>query len=338
MEYRYIGKSGLRVTPICMGTMSFGSWSDKAESFKILDTAYERGINFYDTAELYPVPPRSDYAGLTEEILGQWLQTKPRDSIILASKVAGAANGWFVPPIRHGLTAIDRFHIQRAVEGSLKRLQTNYIDIYMAHQYDFNTPLEETMRAFDEIVRTGKARYIGVSNWRAWQIAKANGIADTLGLHRISVVEPRYNLLFRMIEEDLVPLCKEDGIGILPYNPLAGGLLTGKHQKTETPDPNERFGLNSAGALYQKRYWQDANFNAVDKYITWCKDQNLDPITTAVKWTMQQEAITSVIIGASKTYQLDASLAAVNAPDLTVEQLAWLDQLWFSLPRRFEFN
>ena len=177
MEYRYIGKSGLRVTPICMGTMSFGSWSDKKESLKILDTAYERGINFFDTAELYPVPPREDYAGLTEEIVGEWLQTKPRESIILASKVAGAANGWFVPPIRHGLTAIDRFHIQRAVEGSLKRLRTDYIDLYQVHWPDSVVPKEESMRALDELVKSGKVRYLGTSNDTAYGLTKSNTIA-----------------------------------------------------------------------------------------------------------------------------------------------------------------
>lgn len=332
MKYTKLGRTGLKVSQLTLGTMTFGQQADKATSFEILDKAFEAGITSIDTANAYPIGRESfAQAGRTESIIGEWMHDK-RDQLIITTKVFSPMGPG---PNDSGLS---RKHILDAIEGSLKRLQTNYIDIYMAHQYDFNTPLEETMRAFDEIVRTGKARYIGVSNWRAWQIAKANGIADTLGLHRISVVEPRYNLLFRMIEEDLVPLCKEDGIGILPYNPLAGGLLTGKHQKTETPDPNERFGLNSAGALYQKRYWQDANFNAVDKYINWCQEQKLDPITTAIKWTMQQEAITSVIIGASKTYQLDASLAAVNAPDLTVEQLAWLDQLWFSLPRRFEFN
>lgn len=332
MTYTKLGKTGLKISELTLGTMTFGQQADKATAFEILDKAYEAGINSIDTANAYPIG-RESYlqAGKTESIIGEWIQGR-RDQIVLTTKVFATMG----PGPNDG--GLSRKHILQAIEGSLKRLQTEYIDIYMAHQYDFNTPLEETMRAFDELVRTGKVHYIGVSNWRAWQIAKANGIADRLGLHRISVVEPRYNLLFRMIEEDLVPMCKEDGIGILPYNPLAGGLLTGKHQKDEVPDTNARFGLNSAGALYQKRYWQDAQFNAVDKYIAWCKDQHLDPITTSIKWTMQQEAISSVIIGASKTYQLDASLAAVVAPDLTVEQLNWLNQLWFSLPRRVEFS
>ena len=332
MEHIKLGKTGLKVSKLTLGTMTFGQQADKTTAFEILDKAFEAGITSIDTANAYPIG-RASYvqAGITASIIGEWMQGK-RDQIVLTTKVFAQMG----PGPNDG--GLSRKHILHAIEGSLRRLQTDYIDIYMAHQYDFNTPLEETMRTFDELVRAGKVHYIGVSNWRAWQIAKANGIADRLGLHKISVVEPRYNLLFRMIEEDLIPMCKEDGIGIFPYNPLAGGLLTGKHQKDEIPDANERFGLNSAGALYQKRYWQDATFNTVDKYIAWCKERNLDPITTAVKWTMQQEAITSVIIGASKTYQLDASLAAVNAPDLTSEQLAWLDQLWFSLPRRFEFN
>jgi aryl-alcohol dehydrogenase-like predicted oxidoreductase len=164
MNYRYIGRTGLRVSPICLGTMTFGTQADKKEAFKIMDKAYDRGINFFDTAELYPVPPKSSYAGLTEQWVGEWLQTKPRDAIILATKVAGAANGWFVPPIRNGLTAIDSFHIKRAIEGSLQRLQTDYIDLYQMHWPDTVIPIEESLKAFDELVREGKVRYIGTSN------------------------------------------------------------------------------------------------------------------------------------------------------------------------------
>ena len=168
MQYRYIGKTGLRVTPICLGTMSFGSWSDEAESFKIMDKAYDRGINFFDTAELYPVPPKESWAGETETIIGKWLKGKQRDKMIIASKVAGASNGWFVPPIRHGMTAIDKFHIKRAVEGSLKRLKTDYIDLYQMHWPDTVVPIEESLKAFDELVQEGKVRYIGTSNDSAY--------------------------------------------------------------------------------------------------------------------------------------------------------------------------
>ena len=164
MDFRYIGRSGLRVSSICMGTMTFGSSASRQEAFKILDKAYDSGINFYDTAEIYPVPPKKSYEGTTELIVGEWLKTKPRDSIILATKVSGAASGWFVPPTRHGLTAIDSFHIKRAIEGSLKRLDTDYIDLYQMHWPDTIVPIEESLKAFDELVREGKVRYIGTSN------------------------------------------------------------------------------------------------------------------------------------------------------------------------------
>ena len=286
MEYRYIGKSGLRVTPICMGTMSFGSWSDKAESFKILDTAYERGINFYDTAELYPVPPRSDYAGLTEEILGQWLQTKPRESIILASKVAGAANGWFVPPIRHGLTAIDRFHIQRAVEGSLKRLRTDYIDLYQVHWPDSIIPKEESMRALDELVKSGKVRYIGTSNDTAYGLTKSNTIAQY------------------------------EKLSLLPYSPIGGGVLSGKYNQAFI-DPKSRFGEylhakeSRQKAMYH-RFVNDKTLKATAKYLEIAKKYDMHPVTLAVSWSMHFDFVASTIIGARYANQLEVSFKALE--------------------------
>jgi len=192
MQYRYIGKTGLRVSPLCMGTMTFGSFCDKKSSFAIMDKAYERGINFFDTAELYPVPPRSSWAGVTEEIVGEWMQTKPRESIMLATKVAGAASGWFVPPIRHGMTAIDRFHIERAVEGSLKRLKTDYIDLYQMHWPDTVVPIEESLEAFDRLVQSGKVRYIGTSNDTAYGLTKANEASRYRGLARFESIQNNF--------------------------------------------------------------------------------------------------------------------------------------------------
>ena len=171
MEYRYIGSSGLRVSPICMGTMSFGTWSDKGESFRILDTAFDRGINFFDTAEIYPVPPTAEMAGLSEEIFGQWIKTKSRDAVLVATKVAGAASGWFVPPIRHGYTAIDRHHVETAVEGSLRRLGVDYIDLYQVHWPDTVVPIDESMEALDRLVGSGKVRYLGTSNDSAYGLS-----------------------------------------------------------------------------------------------------------------------------------------------------------------------
>lgn len=333
MEIHSLGKTGLKVTNMCLGTMTFGNQADKNTSFQILDKAYDAGINFIDTANVYPIGRDSfATAGATESIIGEWMQSK-RDKFVLASKCYGVMGQG---PNDKGLS---RKHIMRAVEDSLSRLKTDYLDLYMAHQIDPDTPMEETMRVFDDLVNQGKVRYIGVSNWRAWQVAKANGIAERKNYARIVSVEPRYNLLFRMIEEDLVPMVMEEGIGIISYNPLAGGLLTGRYMKDAAPEEGTRFGLaNNAGTLYQQRYWQEANFDAVARYIVWCQENNLDPTTTAVRWVKQQRGITSVIIGASRSEQLDASLSAAQMGEFTKEQLEWLDNLWFSLPRRHEFS
>jgi aryl-alcohol dehydrogenase-like predicted oxidoreductase len=177
--------------------MTFGSMTDKQEAFKILDAAYDAGINFYDTAELYPVPPSEEYAGTTEKIIGEWLKTKPRESIILATKVAGAASGWFIPPIRHGLTAMDKFHIKKAIEESLKRLGTDYIDLYQQHWPDTVVPKEVTMQAFDELVKEGKVRYLGTSNDTAWGLTKSNEIAKFKGYARFESIQRTFRCLTR---------------------------------------------------------------------------------------------------------------------------------------------
>ena len=332
MDVRSLGRTGLKVTELCLGTMTFGKQANKQTSFSIMDKAIEAGINFFDTADVYPLG-RDSYklAGATESIIGEWLPGK-RDKVVLASKCFGVMGPG---PNDRGL---GRKHILQALEDSLQRLGTDYLDLYMAHQIDPETPLEETMHAFDTLVQQGKVRYIGISNWRAWQVAKANGIAALKGYAPIVSVEPRYNLLFRMIEEDLVPMAINEGIGIISYNPLAGGLLTGRHQGEEAPQENTRFSLPAAGEVYRKRYWQDANFRAVDRYIAWCREQQLDPTTTAVRWVLQQPGISSVIIGASRAEQLDASLAAPHVDPLTEEQLRWLDKIWFELPRSYEFS
>ncbi|NOR57215.1 MAG: aldo/keto reductase, partial [Sulfurimonas sp.] len=229
MKYRYIGKTGLRVTPICLGTMGFGSWSDSHESFKIMDKAYERGINFFDTAELYPVPPKEVYAGETEIIIGKWLKNKKRDSIILASKVAGAANGWFVPPVRHGFTAVDKFHIKSAIEGSLKRLQTDYIDLYQMHWPDAVVPIEESLRAFEELVQEGKVRYLGTSNDSAYGLTKANETSKRLGIPRFESIKNNFSLNNPRFLDELAHVCEKEQISLLPYSPIGGGGLSGKY-------------------------------------------------------------------------------------------------------------
>ncbi|MFC5452556.1 aldo/keto reductase [Paenibacillus aestuarii] len=333
MEIRSLGQTGLKVTNLCVGTMTFGNQADKQTSFEILDKAFTAGVNFIDTADVYPIGRKSaDLAGTTESIIGEWLQGK-RDKMVLATKCFGAMGAG---PNDQGLS---RKHIMTAVEDSLRRLKTDYLDLYQAHQFDPNTPMDETLRALDDLVEQGKVRYIGVSNWRAWQVAKANGIADRKNYTRIASVQPRYNLLFRMIEDDLIPMALDEGIGIICYNPLAGGMLTGRYRKNSNIEEGTRFGLgNNAGSFYQQRYWQEATFDAVERYQSWCQERRLDPVTTAVRWVMQQQGITSAIIGASHPEQLDASLCAAEMNALSEQELAWLDGLWFLLPRRREFS
>lgn len=316
MKYRYIGKSGLRVTPICMGTMSFGSWSSKEESFKILDTAYDRGINFFDTAELYPVPPREDYAGLTESIIGEWLQTKPRESIILASKVAGAANGWFVPPIRFGLCAIDRFHIQKAIEGSLKRLKTDYIDLYQVHWPDTLIPKEESMRAMDELVKSGKVRYIGTSNDTAYGLSKSNTIAGYEKLSRFESIQNNFSLLNPRFLDELSTVCKNENISLLPYSPIGGGVLSGKYNQ-KFIDPHSRFGEyfhsneSRQKAMYD-RFVNPKTLSATEKYVEIAARYGIHPVTLAVAWSMHFDFVASTIIGARTAAQLEESFRALE--------------------------
>ncbi|MBN1838756.1 MAG: aldo/keto reductase [Campylobacterales bacterium] len=316
MKYRYIGKSGLRVTPICMGTMSFGSWSDKKESFKILDSAYDRGINFFDTAELYPVPPRSDYAGLTEEIIAEWLETKPRESIILASKIAGAANGWFVPPVRHGLTAIDSFHIQKAVEGSLKRLKTDYIDLYQVHWPDTIVPKEESARALDVLVKSGKVRYLGTSNDTAYGLTKSNTIAHYEKLARFESIQNNFSLLNPRFLDELSHVCKTEKVSLLPYSPIAGGVLSGKYNQPFI-GPKTRFGeyMNHEDArqrLMSQRFVNEKTLLATSKYMELAKKHGMSPVTLAVAWSMHFDFVASTIIGARYATQLEESFKALD--------------------------
>lgn len=333
MEIRSLGCSGLKVSSLCMGTMTFGNQADKKESLSMLYKACGAGLNFIDTADAYPLGGTFNQLGTTEEIIGEWLKGVNRDNLVLATKC------FF--PMGSGANeqGLGRKHIIQAVEDSLRRLQTDYIDLLQAHQFDNRTPLDETLRAWDDLVFQGKVRYIGVSNWKAWQIAKAQGIAERKNYVPLISVQPRYNLLFRMIEEELIPMCLSEGVGIITYNPLAGGMLTGRYRTGQQIEANSRFalsGVHRAGKLYQDRYWQAPIFAAIEKYRIWCSDRGYDMATTAIRWTMQQPGISSVIIGASRLEQMDTTLAAAELAPLKKEELKFLDQLWFSLPRRRE--
>ncbi len=284
--------------------MTFGLQCDEPTSGAILDRAAEGGIDFLDTSDAYPLGGDLDTRGVTEEILGRWLRGR-RDRFIVATKC-------FVPtgpaPFDGGNS---RKHIRSAVDASLRRLQTDYIDLYQLHGYDLNTPIDETLGALDDLVHQGKVRYTGCSNFLTYQLVRAVGRTETLGLTRLDCVQPRYNLLFRQIEREMLPYCGEEGIGVIPYNPIAGGLLSGKHSRSGPP-PEGRFTLGSAGKMYQDRYWRDREFDTVDQLRSVADEAGVGLVTLAVAWVLANKVITAAIIGASRPEQLDASLAAAG--------------------------
>jgi len=329
MQHRYIGKTGLRVSPICLGTMTFGTQADKKESFKIMDKAYERGINFFDTAEIYPVPPSGKLAGITEEWVGEWMADKPRDSLIIATKVAGAANGWFVPPIRHGLTAMDRFHIERAVEGSLKRLKTDYIDLYQMHWPDTLIPKEETMEAFDRLVQSGKVRYVGTSNDTAYGTTKALMTSEQHGFARFESIQNNFSLLNRRFLDELKEVCQKEQISLLPYSPLAGGVLSGKYN--ENIEAKGRFSdylksPNKRQRLMAARFMNDRTLASTQKYLAIASRAGIHPVTLATAWSKQFDFVASTIIGVTTAEQLDPIFDAMDLI-LSDEVLAECDKV-----------
>jgi len=330
MQYRYIGKTGLRVTPICLGTMSFGSWSDEKESFKIMDKAVDFGINFFDTAELYPVPPKKEYAGETENIIGRWLKGKNRENLIIASKVAGAANGWFVPPIRDGMTAIDSFHIKRAIEGSLKRLGTDYIDLYQMHWPDTVVPIEESLKAFDELVQEGKVRYLGTSNDTAHGLTKANETSKRLGISRFESIQNNFSLNNPRFLDELAQVCKEESISLLPYSPIAGGVLSGKYNSKFSPEV-ARFAEyvksgDTRGLAQSFRFVNEKSLATTAKYMEIAKKLNISPVTLAVAYSKQFSFVASTIIRARTAQQLDESFAAMDL-ELSDETMAEIQKV-----------
>jgi aryl-alcohol dehydrogenase-like predicted oxidoreductase len=319
MQHVRLGRTGLQVSRLCLGTMTFGLQSDEATAFSIMDRAAEGGIDFLDTADAYPLGGGLETQGRTEEIVGRWLQGK-RDRFIVATKCFGQTGP---APFDGGNS---RKHIMSAVDASLRRLQTDYIDLYQLHNYDPLTPIDESLSALDDLVRSGKVRYVGCSNFLTYRLVRAIGRSETLGLARFDSVQPRYNLLFRQIEREMLPFCAEEGVGVIPYNPIAGGLLSGKHQRGGPPTEGSRFTLGNAAENYQNRYWHDREFDTVEQLKGVADELGMPMVTLAVAWTLAQPAITAPIIGASRPDQLDASLAAVDV-ELDADVLQRLDEL-----------
>ncbi len=285
--------------------MTFGLQVDEDASRAILDKAAGAGVTFLDTADVYPLGGDLTTAGRTEEIVGRWLQGR-RDDFVVATKCFGpmGPNRWDMGNSRR--------HIMDAIDASLRRLQTDFVDLYQLHFDDPGVPLDETLGALDDLVRVGKVRYVGCSNFLAYRLARALGRSEVNGVARFDSVQPRYNLLFREFERELFPLCLEEGIGVIPYNPIAGGMLSGKHDRSRAPEEGTRFTLGNAAQTYQDRYWHDNVFDTVDELVKIADEAGIPLPTLAVAWTLRHPAITSPIVGASRPDQLDATIAAVE--------------------------
>jgi aryl-alcohol dehydrogenase-like predicted oxidoreductase len=304
MQYKNLGHTGLNVSRLCLGTMTFGLQTEERVAFEIIDKAVEAGVNFIDTADVYPLGGDLKSVGRTEEIVGAWLKGR-RSQFIVATKAVGKMGPH---PWNQGAS---RKHLLDAIDASLQRLGTDYVDLYQLHSDDATTPLDETLEALDVIVRSGRARYIGVSNFLAYRLAKALGRADTLRLTRMVSVQPRYSLLFREIERELLPLAEEEHLGVISYNPLAGGLLTGKHKLTATP-PAGRFTLGTAGSRYQSRYWHEREFATIEALRGAAREAGVSLTTASVAWVLANPVVTSAILGASRPEQLADTLAAID--------------------------
>jgi len=320
MKQRRLGKSGLVVSELCLGTMTFGNQADEATSRRILDRAFDAGVDFYDIAEVYPVPPERRYAGASEEIVGRWMADKPRHALYIATKVAGPGFGWFVAPVRESKTALDRHHILRAVEGSLRRLGTDYIDLYQTHWPDRGVALDETLEALTRLVQDGKVRYIGCSNENAWGLMKGLWTADVDGLCRYTTIQNNFSLLFRRFEDELADVCRREQVSLLPYSPLAGGVLTGKYQDGARP-AGARFTLYAEHSPRTKtmtaRFLNDQTLASTARFAAIGREAGMAVTTLATAWSLAHDFVGSTIIGATDPDQLADSLAAA---DVTLSQ------------------
>jgi len=312
MRHVRLGGTGLRVSQLCLGTMTFGLQCDEPTSVAILDRAAAGGITFLDTSDVYPIGGNLSTVGRTEEILGRWLAGRRQDFVV-ATKCFGAMSA---RPWDQGLS---RKHILDAIDGSLRRLA----DVYQLHHPDSSTPIEESLRALDDVVRAGKARYVGCSNYFAYQVARALGHSERLGLARFDCVQPRYNLLFRQVERELFPLCAEEGLGVIPYNPIAGGLLSGKHRPDAGPLAGTRFTHPTAGARYRERYWHERELATVEALRPLAAEAGMSMAQMAIAWVLENPVVTAPIVGASRPEH--ASLTT-RLDDLTREY-RWGDDI-----------
>jgi len=294
MEYRTLGRTGVKVSSLCFGTMTFGREADEATSIKMFYRCRDAGINFFDTADRYGI-------GTSEKILAKCI-TEGREKIILSTKVGN--------PVGDDINdrGLSRRHIRSAVENSLKRLGTDYIDLYFLHSYDPKTSIEETLSALEDLQRQGKVLYVGASNWSAWQIAKAIGISELKRMLRFECIQPMYNLIKRQAEVEIFPLAREENLGVITYSPLGAGLLTGKYIKKD----NLLQGRILESKLYERRYADPAYYEIAEKLVSYAKARELNPAALAVAWVMSNPVVTAPIIGARNLKQLEQTLAALE--------------------------
>jgi aryl-alcohol dehydrogenase-like predicted oxidoreductase len=315
--------------------MTFGSHLDERESFAIMDRAYEAGIDFFDTAEVYPVPPKAEYVNRTEEIVGKWLKGKDRSSLLLATKVAGPAHGWFCPPIRAGKGALDRHNIRTAIEGSLRRLQTDYVDLYQTHWPDHDFGYEETLQTLTELQEEGKVRVIGSSNETEWGTMKANQVAKEKGCARYETIQNNFSINNRRFEDALADICRREGISLLPYSPIGGGVLSGKYNDGALPE-GARFTeyLKADGERQRRmaeRFVNEKSLATTAELIELAGELGMDVVTLVVAWSKQHDFVASTIIGANSIKQLEPSLAAADLK-LSDETLKRIDAISAKYP------
>ena len=319
MQHRRLGKSPIYVSDICMGTMTFGSQADEKMSLRILDQSFDVGINFIDTAENYPVPPDVKWVGRTEEIVGRWLKTKDRDAIILATKVCGPSHGWVTASQRAGMTAVDRHNITRAIEASLKRLGTDYIDLYQTHWPDHGTGFDETMETLDELVRAGKVRIIGCSNETSWGLMKSLEASSRLGTARYQTIQNNFSLNNRRFEDDLAQICRHEGVSLIPYSPLGGGVLSGKYNDGKTPH-GARFSqyieMGGRQGAMATRFVNEKSLASTERFMAIAAEAEMSVVTLATAWSKQHDFVASTIVGVTHENQLAEIFAAI---DLTLD-------------------
>jgi len=310
MEYVRLGRAGVRVSRICLGCMSFGNeteWKLEIDQARpIVKRALDLGINFYDTANVYS-------NGRSEEITGELLQGF-RDDVVLATKV------YFPMGERPNQQGLSRFHILKQIEGSLRRLRTDHVDLYQIHRWDHETPIEETLRTLDDLVRQGKVRYVGASSMWAWQFAKALWTSDRLGLERFVSMQNHYNLCYREEEREMIPLCREEGIGILPWSPLAKGFLSGRYKRGEKPN-SKRF---KSDDLLNERFFRPEDFDVVERLQEVANEKGVSPAQVAISWLIHK-GVTAPLVGPTKIEHVEEAASAVDVK-LTEDDVRRLEE------------